>query len=230
MFDDDFSIVFCLSAGVVVEPEYLGVGQLHQIFDLSKIHDVILAQVQFLKQVGFTWSLAHLEKSLRVLILFTLSDTTSRFGIFSINCKSSKSLPHKLRFLILCRLSDLVLVNTSSAVKGLPAFFELILIIQILWIVKLNILPIIILLLLQRQFLKIREIYHPAHLWLGGCFSLGYFYLKGLVHCNLIRKCFRLLRSFCVKEQTIFHQLGRMENPRCRLSSLVTILPPYPFP
>ena len=93
MFDDDFSIVFCLSAGVVVEPEYLGVGQLHQIFDLSKIHDVILAQVQFLKQIGFTWSLAHLEKSLRVLILFTLSDTTSRFGIFSINCRSSKSLP-----------------------------------------------------------------------------------------------------------------------------------------
>ena len=43
MFDDDFSIVFCLSAGVVVEPEYLEVGQLHQIFDLSKIHDVILA-------------------------------------------------------------------------------------------------------------------------------------------------------------------------------------------
>lgn len=62
----------------------------------------------------------HLAKSLSELMRFTLSEITSRFGILSMICRSYSSLPHRFRFFMLPRLSDFVLLNTSSSVSTFP--------------------------------------------------------------------------------------------------------------
>lgn len=116
-----------LSTGIVVEPKNLQSRQIDKISDLLDVCDVILPQIQFLHISPITCNFMHVEKSLRLEIRFTLSEMTSRLGILAIRDKSYRSLPHRFKFLMLCRLSDLVFVNTRSAVKGLPKFFVLIL-------------------------------------------------------------------------------------------------------
>ena len=67
-----------------------------------------------------TCNLRHLEKSLKVAILLTLSDITSRLGIRSISCRSYNSFPQRFRFFMLCKLSDFTLLKISSGVSTLP--------------------------------------------------------------------------------------------------------------
>lgn len=100
--------------------------------DLPDVADAILTEVEFLNGGQGTCSLGQCEKSLRLQMRLTLSDTTSRLGIFWMRLRSSKSLPQRLRFLMLWRLSDFVLVKTKSAVRGFPTFLLLIIQIYIL--------------------------------------------------------------------------------------------------
>jgi len=114
------SIVLYLSTWIIMKPQGFKIGEVEEVSDLSQICDTIFSKIEFLGLFKYTCSFEHFAKSLRELILLTLRDITSRLGIFSMSYKSSNSFPHRLRFLILLRLSDLVLLNTSSNVRDFP--------------------------------------------------------------------------------------------------------------
>lgn len=83
--DHYLSVVVHHGAGVVMQPQHLQCGQFGEEADFSEVVDAIFAEVKFLNGGRNTCSLLHLAKSLRLDILLTLSEITSRLGIFSIN-------------------------------------------------------------------------------------------------------------------------------------------------
>jgi hypothetical protein len=109
-----------------VKPQDFEVGQIEKIAYFPDIGNVVLAEIELLNAMGGTFSFWQLAKYLREDILLTLNEMTYKLGIHYIRERSSKSFPHRFRFLMFWRLSDFVLMNTSSAVSDFPTFFELI--------------------------------------------------------------------------------------------------------
>lgn len=88
MMDDYFSIIIGCSTWIIMKPKYLKRGKFSEISNFSQIGDTILPEIELLNLDFLTCSLLQVEKSLRVEILLTLREITSRFGIFSISCRS----------------------------------------------------------------------------------------------------------------------------------------------
>lgn len=86
--DDYFSIVIGSGTRVIMQPKYFKGGELSEISYFSQIGDTILPEIELLNLDFLTCSLLQVEKSLRVEILLTLREITSRLGIFSISCRS----------------------------------------------------------------------------------------------------------------------------------------------
>jgi hypothetical protein len=99
--DNDLSVVIYHGTGVIVQPKYFEGWQLGKIFDFPEVSDAIFTKIELLNSCSYTCSLLHLPKSRREEILLTLREMTYRLGIFSMSCRSSSSLPQRLRFLML---------------------------------------------------------------------------------------------------------------------------------